>query len=141
MPGIHVNPAKANIDDSRNRPFPVGLISTEHFVTPKTKKSVTAAALSSATGENTVRLVSTSTAYTTPKHSPGSPRMVTTTSAFPGVGRVSGGVMTVPLVAAAASEWMGGTRSQAKAMRPEASPWSIGVSVAAPDAWSKSSFT
>lgn len=65
--------------------------------------------------------------------------MVTTTSAFPGVGRVSGGVMTVPLVAAAASEWMGGTRSQAKAIRPEASPWSIGAS--APGTWSKSSLT
>lgn len=65
--------------------------------------------------------------------------MVTTTSALPGVGRVRGGVMIVPLVAAAASEWIGGTRSQAKAIRPEASPWSIGE--AAPGAWSKSSLT
>lgn len=74
-------------------------------------------------------------------HSPGSPRMVTTTSAFPGVGRVRGGVITVPLVAAAASEWMGGTRSHAKAMRPEANPWSIGVPFAAPGACNKSSLT
>lgn len=67
--------------------------------------------------------------------------MVTTTSAFPGVGRVRGGVITVPLLAAAASEWMGGTRSHAKAMRPEANPWSIGEPFAASGACSRSSLT